>query len=50
MPPSTHAREPLQQASGAAAPEARAWPFEEARKIVKRLEKAKQRAGAPVIF
>jgi lysyl-tRNA synthetase, class I len=35
---------------GAAAQDARAWPFEEARKVVKRLEKAKDGANKTVIF
>ena len=34
----------------AAAKDARAWPFEEARRIVKRLEAQKGDAGRPVIF
>ena len=41
---------PLEPALIAAAREARAWPFEEARRIVKRLEGAKGGAGRPVIF
>ena len=35
---------------GAVAQDARAWPFEEARKVVKRLEKAKDGASKTVIF
>jgi lysyl-tRNA synthetase class 1 len=37
-------------ALAAAAPDARAWPFEEARKVIKRLEKAKGGAEKTVIF
>jgi len=40
---------PTVPVSGAAT-DARAWPFEEARKVVKRLEKAKGEAAKPVIF
>ena len=35
--------EPLEPALAAAAKEARAWPFEEARRIIKRLEDAQGR-------
>src|SRR6186997_3611187 len=41
---------PLEPALAAAATEARAWPFEEARRIVKRLETLKAAAGRTVIF
>src|SRR4029079_4837708 len=41
---------PLEPALAAAATEARAWPFEEARRIVKRLETLKAAAGKTVIF
>jgi lysyl-tRNA synthetase class 1 len=41
---------PLDPALIAAARDARAWPFEEARRIVKRLEGAKGGAGKTVIF
>ena len=41
---------PLEPALIAAAGEARAWPFEEARRIIKRLESSKGGAGRPVIF
>jgi lysyl-tRNA synthetase class 1 len=44
--------EPLEPALAAAAKEARAWPFEEARRIVKRLEGLKDKGGSAktVIF
>jgi lysyl-tRNA synthetase class 1 len=41
---------PLIVTEAAAAQDARAWPFEEARKVVKRLEKAKDGASKTVIF
>jgi lysyl-tRNA synthetase class 1 len=43
MPPSSRTTE-LQPAVAALAQDARAWPFEEARKVVKRLEKAQRGA------
>ena len=42
--------EPLEPTLAAAAKEARAWPFEEARRIVKRLETLKGDADKTVIF
>ena len=42
--------EPLEPALAAAAKEARAWPFEEARRIIKRLETLKGGADKTVIF
>jgi lysyl-tRNA synthetase class 1 len=50
MPSPIHAAGPLQHAPAAAAQDARAWPFEEARKVLKRLEKAKGSAEKTVIF
>ena len=41
---------PAIELEGAAAQDARAWPFEEARKVLKRLEKAKGGADKTVIF
>ena len=41
---------PLEPALAAAATEARAWPFEEARRLIKRLEKLKGGADKTVIF
>ena len=42
--------QPLEPALAAAAKEARAWPFEEARRIVKRLDASKGGADRTVIF
>src|SRR5512146_2602421 len=42
--------QPLDATLTAAAKDARAWPFEEARKIIKRLEKASGGTGKTVIF
>ena len=42
--------QPLEPALAAAAREARAWPFEEARRIIRRLETLKDGAGKTVIF
>jgi lysyl-tRNA synthetase class 1 len=50
MPSSSRAIELSQSALIAAAQDARAWPFEEARKVVKRLEKVKHPAGKAVVF
>ena len=49
MPPQSR-HEPLDAALAAAARDARAWPFEEARKLLKRLEKAKGGLGKTVVF
>src|SRR5262245_58414325 len=50
MPPPSRATEALEPALAAAAQDARAWPFEEARKVVRRLEKAKGGTDKTVIF
>src|SRR5262245_29018108 len=50
MPPQSRAADQMEPALAAAAQGARAWPFEEARKIVKRLEKAKRGADTAVIL
>ena len=42
--------QPLEPALAAAAKDARAWPFEEARRIIRRLETLKDGAGKTVIF
>ncbi|HEX5957784.1 MAG TPA: lysine--tRNA ligase [Hyphomicrobiaceae bacterium] len=49
MPPPSQAAEVLPPAPIAAAQDARAWPFEEARKLLKRVEKSKG-GGRPVLF
>jgi len=41
---------PVDTALAAAAKEARAWPFEEARRLIKRIESQKGAADRPVIF
>ena len=50
MSPPSRVPEAVQPAFAAAAQDARAWPFEEARKVIKRLEKAKGGAAKTVIF
>jgi lysyl-tRNA synthetase class 1 len=50
MSPPSRAPEAVQPVLAAAAQDARAWPFEEARKVIKRLEKAKDGATKTVIF
>ncbi|HEY7553065.1 MAG TPA: lysine--tRNA ligase [Hyphomicrobiaceae bacterium] len=50
MPSSKQVAASLQPAVAAAARDARAWPFEEARKVVKRLEKMKGGADKTVVF
>ncbi|HEY1244747.1 MAG TPA: lysine--tRNA ligase [Hyphomicrobiaceae bacterium] len=50
MPTPSQATDRCQPSVAAAARDARAWPFEEARKVVKRLEKVKGGAGKTVIF
>ena len=50
MPPQSRRIADLDSTLAAAAQDARAWPFEEARKVVKRLERAKGGATKPVIF
>ena len=47
MPPQSRPAADLEPALAAIAQDARAWPFEEARKVVKRLERAKAGAGRP---
>ncbi|HEX5999922.1 MAG TPA: lysine--tRNA ligase [Hyphomicrobiaceae bacterium] len=49
MPPPSQAAEALPPAPIAAAQDARAWPFEEARKLLKRVEKSTG-GGRPVLF
>src|SRR5262245_17278019 len=50
MPTPRVAAQPFTPDLAAAAQNARAWPFEEARKVVKRLEKANDGAAKAVIF
>jgi lysyl-tRNA synthetase, class I len=50
MPPQRRRPDQLDPALAAAAQDVRAWPFEEARKVVKRLEKAKGGADRTVLF
>ena len=47
MPPESRHGAPLEPVLAALAQDARAWPFEEARKVVKRLERAKVGADRP---
>jgi lysyl-tRNA synthetase class 1 len=49
-PTSSRASDPNQQALATAAQDARAWPFEEARKVVKRIEKLQGGVSRAVIF
>src|SRR5262245_3612538 len=50
MPSRRQAAQPLQQFLAPAAQDARAWPFEEARKVVKRLEQTKHGADKAIFF
>jgi lysyl-tRNA synthetase class 1 len=50
MPAPSQSAEALPQALVATAQDARAWPFEEARKIIKRVEMVKRGAGEAVIL